>query len=195
MPNDPTFSYSTEAELVAALREGSEDAFVVLTDRYQERLYKLARGITLDSEESYDIVQEVFLTAFKAIGSFKAESRLSTWLHRITVNTALNWRRKWKRRFKWGHQSLDGFDQDYLDEFKTDQDNPETRYSQRELEKKIQEGLAGLPEQARTVFVLKEMEGLSYDEIADILKIKRGTVSSRLFYARKQLKEGLSNYL
>lgn len=195
MPTDSTTAYSTEAELVAALQEGSEDAFEALTNRYQNRLYRLAHGITLDPEESHDIVQEVFLTAFKAIGSFKAESRLGTWLHRITVNTALNWRRKWKRRFRWRHHSLDGFDQDYLDEFKTDQDTPENRYTQRELHEVIQDGLAGLPEQARTVFVLKEMEGLSYDEIADILKIKRGTVSSRLFYARKQLKERLSKYL
>ncbi|MCP4664759.1 MAG: sigma-70 family RNA polymerase sigma factor [Deltaproteobacteria bacterium] len=177
------------------LKQGHEEAFRVLVRRYQKKLFGIAYGITLDREESLEIVQEVFLKVFQKIHSFRGESSLSTWLHRITVNHCLNWQRRWKRRLKWRHQPLEREDGADYPELGSDEESPHSLYQGKEVERIFKEKLSGLPEEARTVFVLKELEGLSYDEIAKTLKIKRGTVSSRLFYARKRLKESLSNYM
>jgi RNA polymerase sigma-70 factor (ECF subfamily) len=184
-----------EGRLVSCLKERQEEAFRVLIRRYQGKLFSIAYGITLDREESLDIVQEVFLKVYEKIHTFREESRLSTWLHRITVNQCLNWKRRWKRRFRWHHQPLERDDAGDLPELGTDADYPETLYQKKEFARIFWQRLKELPEEARTVFVLKEVEGLSYDEIARVLKIKRGTVSSRLFYARKRLRESLKPYL
>ncbi len=149
----------------------------------------------MEREESLDIVQEVFLKVHQNIKSFRGDSGLSTWLHRITVNQSLNWQRKWKRRLKWRHQPLEKDEGGDYPELGDSQENPETLYHKGELEKALQEGLKELPETSRTVFILREIEGLSYDEIAEVLNIKKGTVKSRLFHARQKLKERLSEYL
>lgn len=180
-----------ETRLVALLKEGSEAAYRQLVRRYQDKVFRIAYGITLDREESLDICQEVFLQVFRSIASFRENARLATWLHRITINQALNWKRKWKRRFRWHHRPLDVQSGDDALEQGSDAYSPEHSYREKELEARFKEKLASLPEEARAVFVLKELEGLSYDEIAERLKIKRGTVSSRLFYARRRLKEAL----
>ncbi len=173
------------------LREGSEAAYRILVRRFQDKVFAIAYGITLDREDSLDICQEVFLQVFRSIGTFQENARLATWLHRITVNQALNWKRKWKRRFRWHHRPIEpesGIDDPQLG---SEEYNPEARYHQKELEARFKDELAALPEETRAVFVLKELEGLSYEEIAERLDIKRGTVSSRLFYARRRLKEAL----
>ncbi|MDM8522233.1 sigma-70 family RNA polymerase sigma factor [Desulfococcaceae bacterium HSG8] len=182
-----------EDRLVSLLKEGDEEAFRVLIRKYQTRLFNIAYGITLEREESLDIVQEVFFKVWQNIHTFRKDSALSTWLRRITVNQCLNWQRRWKRRFRWRHQPLEKDEWD-APELGTDDYHPGKLYDKKEIEKVVWENLNKLPEDARTVFVLREAEGLSYDEIADVLKIRRGTVSSRLFYARKKLKELLKNY-
>ena len=177
-----------ENDLVARLKKGQEAAYQILVRQYQDKLFYIAYGITLDSEESREIVQEVFIKVFRRIHSFRGDSKLFTWLRRITVNESLNWQRKLKRRFKWHHQSLEKEDTYDIVEDKSDMDDPEALYEKKELKKDLEEGLRSLPEDARTVFILKELEGLSYEEIARILKIQKGTVSSRLFYARQRLR-------
>ncbi len=167
----------------------------MLIQQYQDKLFSIAYGITLDREESLDIVQEVFLKVFQKIHTFREESRLSTWLHRITVNLCLNWQRRWKRRFRWHHQPLQREGATDRPELATNDDYAEALSERKEFEKVLWEGLKALSEEARAVFVLKEVEGLSYDEIAKTLKIKKGTVSSRLFYARKTLRGFLRPYL
>jgi RNA polymerase sigma-70 factor (ECF subfamily) len=181
--------------LVSGLKKGQEEAFRFLMRRYEKKLFSIAYGITLDREESLDIVQEVFLKVYEKVHTFREEARLSTWLHRITVNLCLNWQRRWKRRFRWHHQPLE---QDGLGDHResgTNDYHPQTLFERKECGKILREGLRALSEEARAVFVLKEVEGLSYDDIAEILKIKRGTVSSRLFYARKALRASLEPYL
>ena len=184
-----------EPGLIALLKQGSEDAFRHLVSIYRQKLFAIAYGITLDREESLDIVQEVFLQVHRNIHSFRGAARLSTWLHRITVNQCLNWRRKWKRRMKWRHDSLE--EDESVDQWEPAEDEnfPETLYHRKEIQKIVREKLARLPEDARAVLVLKEIEGLSYDEIARVLNIKRGTVSSRLFHARGKLKASLKKYM
>ena len=182
-----------ESRLVSLLKQGREDAYRVLIQKYQKLVFRIAYGITFDQEESLDITQEVFLKVYQNIHRFEQKSKLSTWLHRITVNEGLNWKRRWKRRLRWRHHSFEEAFQQDSHEPESDEEGPEDRYLKKEFSRKIQDVLLKLPEDARTVFVLKEMEGLSYEEIAETLNIKRGTVSSRLFYARKRLKDLLED--
>jgi RNA polymerase sigma-70 factor (ECF subfamily) len=195
VPNTLSKKPEDEARLVALLKAGDETAFRLLIRKYQSKLYSIAYGITLDREESLDVVQDVFLKVYQKIHSFRGESSLSTWLHRITVNMCLNWKRRWMRRFKWHHQPLEREEGGDYSELGTTETLPGTLYEQKELKEILWEQLKDLPEEARAVFVLKEIEGLSYDEIAKTLRIKTGTVSSRLFYARKKLRKGLKKVL
>jgi RNA polymerase sigma-70 factor (ECF subfamily) len=184
-----------ESKLVSLLKEGDEEAFRVLMQRHQDKVFGIAYGITLDREESLDIVQEVFVKVYERIHTFKGESKLSTWLHRITVNLCLNWKRRWKRRFRWHHDPIEAEDISKKADIEGEVERPDTLYENKELQEIFRESLKEIPETARAVFVLKEVEGLSYDEIAKALKIRKGTVSSRLFYARKKLKESLKAHL
>ena len=107
----------------------------------------------------------------------------------------IDWRRKWKRRSKWHHQPLETDDSFHIPELGSEENSPEDLIREKEFTRLFAEKLKSLPEEARVVFTLKELKGLSYDQIAETLKIKRGTVSSRLFYVRKKLKESLSEYI
>jgi len=188
----------SEAQLVAGLKKGDEEAYRTLVRRYEDRLFKVAFGILLDREEAWDIVQDVFFKVYQSIHTFKAQARLSTWLHRITVNHCLNWKRRWKRRLRQFHRPLDADSNDPLGRYPpigTEQYQPERQVREKQMAQHLWQYVAELPEEARAVFMLKEVEGLSYDEIAEVLGIKRGTVSSRLFYARKRIKKALAPYL
>lgn len=183
-----------DEKLVDGLKQRQEAAFGALIQQYQGRLFSIAYGITQDREESIDIVQEVFLKVFQHIDNFREKAKLSTWLYRITINQCLNWKRRWKARFRWRHQPLESEDSGDYSELGSDDNIPDKLYQDKEFKKKFLSELKKLPAEVRSIFVLKEMEGLSYDEIADTLKIKRGTVSSRLFYARLKLRQSLAQY-
>lgn len=183
-----------EEQLLARLKKGDEGAFAILVRRFQVKLFGLAYALIMDHEESQDIVQEVFLKAYQNIGQFRGQAKLSTWLHRITINQCLNWKRRWSRRRRWQHRSLENDGKDSFLELLTDHNTPEVLYQNKELQQRYWRALQALPEKARTVFVLKELEGLSYDEIATTLRLNRGTVSSRLHYARNYLKRLLKPY-
>jgi RNA polymerase sigma-70 factor (ECF subfamily) len=187
-------SQRDEKVLLAGLKRGEDQAYRQLVRKYQAKLVNIAYGITLDKEESLDIVQDVFLKVFTGINRFEGKSTLYTWIRRITINESLNWRRKWKRRFRWHHQSIDSEEQKTSRELGTSETGPERTYQKKELEKILNKGLNMLPDKARTVLILKEVEGLSYEEIGALLKIKKGTVSSRIFYAREKLKEYLRDF-
>ena len=178
-----------DEELVGLLQRGDEWAFQLLVRRFRKKIFSIAFGITLDTEESQDIVQEVFLQAYQSIGNFRGDASLSTWLHRITVNRCLNWKRRWARRFKWLHVSTDSTDDQSAAELESDLPSPESQVANTQIRQQIDNAMKMLPDQARAVFALREIEGLSYEEIADATGIKLGTVRSRLFHARKRLKE------
>ena len=178
-----------DEELLLRLQRGDEWAFQLLVRRFRKKIFSIAFGITLDVEESQDIVQEVFLQAYRSIVTFRGDSSLATWLHRITVNRCLNWKRRWARRLKWMHVSIDDAEEYPVTELESDQPTPESRVANAQVRQQIDNALKMLPDQARTVFVLRELEGLSYEEIADTTGTKLGTVRSRLFHARKRLKE------
>lgn len=184
-----------EKEFILRLKKGEQEAYRLLVRQYRSKLLHIALGITLDREESLDIVQDVFLKVYGRIHLFEGKSSLYTWLRRITVNESLNWRRKWKRRFRWHHESLEGEEEGHSIELKADEIDPEGLFQKKELEKIVHQGLNRLPEEARAILILKELEGLSYKEIARYLKIKEGTVSSRIYSAREKLKGYLSTVL
>ncbi len=194
MSNKVQAKKHAEHLLIERLKQGHEDAFVALMRQYRAALINVAYGITSDSEESQDIVQEVFLKVYSNIHSFNEKSSIRTWLYRITVNQSLNWLRTWKRRLKWQHRSLtqetssDGINQPELGSEKY---SPSDLFEEKEFAQRFEEQLKVLPKKTRAVFVLREHQGLSYDEIANILNIKRGTVSSRLYHARLKLKNAL----
>lgn len=176
-----------EQALVERLKKGQDWAYKVLVTRYQDRLLKIAYGITLDMEESREVVQDVFVSTFKHIQLFRGEAGLSPWLRKMTINACLNWKRKWKRRFKWHHTSLGPETDHLLYGAEKNSPTPESVLTDKEFENNLIEATHKLPEKNRLVFVLNTLEGLSYEEIALTLNIKKGTVSSRLFTARKQI--------
>jgi RNA polymerase sigma-70 factor (ECF subfamily) len=195
VPPNPNRQDLDETVLVAALKRKDESAFATLVQHYQKRLFGIAYGITLDREESLDIVQETFVRVFQKIDDFREDAGIATWLYRITVNLSLNWKRRWKRRFRRFHVSLDAEDTAESKALRNDRDGPDKIYLGGELEHRFRQALTELPEKLRSAFILKELEGLSYEEIGRILNVKKGTVSSRLFNARQRLKNSVKPYL
>ncbi len=182
---DATVHKDTEKALVERLKKGQKHAFNQLVSLYQERLFKLAYGITLDREDSLEVVQDVFFSVYHHIQTFRQDSTLATWLRKITLHHCLNWKRKWKRRFKWYHQSLE--QENDFEPAEENLNDPELLFREKQLEGALMKEIQLLPEKLRLVFVLNAIEGLAYDEIAELLNIKKGTVSSRLHLARKSL--------
>ena len=182
---------TNEQDLVERLKKGQKWAFNVLVNTYQARLLKIAYGVTLDREDSLEVVQDVFVSVFKNIRTFRQDASLATWLRKITINHCLNWKRKWKRRFKWHHDPIESEMDTTLLQANEKNRDPEMQFREKQLEKNFMKAVKMLPEKIRLVFVLNAIEGLSYEEIAKTLNIKKGTVSSRLFFARKNIIDAL----
>lgn len=184
---------TTETELIHRLKQGQQWAFDLLVHRYQDRLLKIAYGITLDHEDSLEVVQDVFVSVFRNVRTFRQDASLATWLRKITVNQCLNWKRKWKRRFRWHHDTIASENDPTLVQANTTGTDPEMLIRKKQMENKMMQAIKALPEKTRVVFVLNTFEGLSYEEIAQTLNIKKGTVSSRLHFARKNLVDSMES--
>ena len=182
-----------EKDLIDRLKQGQQWAFDLLVHRYQDRLLKIAYGITLDHEDSLEVVQDVFVSVFKNIQTFRQDASLATWLRKITVNQCLNWKRKWARRFRWHHDTIESENDSTLIQANRKSADPEILFRKKQMENKIMQAIKTLPEKTRVVFVLNTVEGLSYEEIAQTLHIKKGTVSSRLHFARKNLVKSMES--
>jgi RNA polymerase sigma-70 factor, ECF subfamily len=185
-----------EAALVADLKAGSEDAFGILIAQYHQPLYSLiARSLT-DSSYAADITQEVFIKVFRSIRGFHGESSLRTWLYRIALHEASNQRRWWSRHKKQEltiDSALESADsgEEGISLAATLADtggSPFDHAAQGELRARVEEALRQIPEVFRTVVVLREIEGFSYEEIAEILNVNIGTVKSRLTRGRSALR-------
>jgi len=185
---------ATDAELAAGVAAGNEAAIRLLTKRHNQTLYRTARAILRDDAEAEDAVQEAYIKAIRAIGTFRAEAKLSTWLVRITANEALERLRRTRR----GAQviALDGDLETPIEETMAHDENPSAqpeREAQRSearaiMERKIDE----LPDAFRTVFVLRAVEEMSVEDIAATLGIPEATVRTRFFRARALLRESLA---
>ncbi len=183
----PVSDHIDENALIKRLQQGQQWAYQVLVTQYQDRLLKIAYGICLDHEESREIVQDVFVNAIGHIHGYRQDAGLYGWLRKITINACLNWKRKWTRRFRWHHTSLEPDNEFLLNQLAMDGPTPESRLREKEYQKRLAKAIQGLGEKNRAVFVLKTLEDLSYEEISASLGIKKGTVSSRLSAARKQI--------
>jgi len=179
---------------VARARAGDAAAFDVLVGRYQDRVYNMARRLLRDREDALDAAQEVFLSAFRGLGSFADKARFSTWLYRVTVNRC---RDELRRRATVKHtrpQSLHALrdEDDGPFEPAARAPGPEARAEARETEALVARILDGLPDDAREILVLRDTERLSYDDMAAVLDVPVGTVRSRLNRARQLLRERLA---
>ena len=174
-----------DAVLIKLARRGDKDAFGQLFSKYRYRVMKLLSRYLRDSQEIHDVTQEVFIKAYRAFGEFRQDAAFYTWLYRITVNTAKNHIVSNDKRLN--ETSLSIIDLDSIDNNYSlrDIDSPEHQLLKEELETTIYQAIETLPEELQVALVLRELQGLSYDDIAEVMGCPVGTVRSRLFRARE----------
>jgi len=179
-----------DAELVASARAGDSQAFATLVGRYEARIARLVRGM-VQERDTEDVTQEAFLKAYGKLSSFDGRSSFYTWIFRIAANTAMDWRKRERRRM---HAPLpEGPEGE--DRVPSADLGPHAAATRRELARKIDEAIEALPDKYHEILVMREIEGLPYDEIAKRLGTSKGTVESRLFRARERLRERLASWM
>jgi RNA polymerase sigma-70 factor (ECF subfamily) len=186
-----------DLQLVERARDGDPEAFRALVVRYQRKVYAVALGIVKDPDLAWDVAQEAFVRVHAHLGDFKGESAFSTWVFRITTHLAIDSVRRERASRKDDVDELRDTDLGDAGEgiLATGLGNdPQANVLRSELLGKIREALETLPEKHRTILVLREIEGLSYEELAERLGIHKGTVMSRLFHARKKMQAALRDY-
>ncbi len=186
-------------ELVARCQRGDQRAFKILVERYQKRAYGIAIGVLRNPEDAMDAAQEAFVKVFRNIDGFKGDSSFYTWLYRIVVNVCIDHCRK--------HGKMKPVEYDETFRRKdeaaevvpltadTRPMHPGARFEQQELGEVLGQALDSLSENHRAIIILREVEGLSYEEIAEAMDCHLGTVMSRLHHARKNLQKALQPYL
>lgn len=179
-----------EASLMTELRSGSQPAFDWLVTHYHRPVFGLVAGILYDPSEAADVTQDVFLRAFRGIAGFRQGSSLRTWLYRIAVRQALN-----HRRWSWRHlRQLSSMDAEIgengqVAEFKAPGASPFDELASREVQQAVRKALGRVAENFRTAVILRDLEGLAYEEIAEVLDVSVGTVKSRILRGRRALRE------
>jgi RNA polymerase sigma-70 factor (ECF subfamily) len=179
-----------EADLVHELQAGSDAAFDYLVTYYHAGVFNLVYGILSDRADAADVTQEVFLRAFRGIRGFRQGSSLKTWLYRISVRQALN-----HRRWCWRHHrqqvSIDAEEEGkrFALDLKDSEATPYERLASQETQQAVRAALAQVPALFRSAVILRDLEGLSYEEVAEVLEVSVGTVKSRILRGRRMLKE------
>jgi RNA polymerase sigma-70 factor (ECF subfamily) len=186
-----------EAALVAELQAGSEEAFGYVLGVYKNPIYSLVAHILGNDADAADVLQNVFVKVFRGIGQFHGHSSLKTWMYRIALREALNYRRGWFRRHVHEAFSLDEESTEPVVALveKPDGDSPYETLELAERQKLVKAALAALPLPYRTVLVLRELDEMPYDQIAEVLGIAEGTVKSRLIRGRELLRRKLASAL
>jgi RNA polymerase sigma-70 factor (ECF subfamily) len=190
VPEDDAMS--TDAALVDAVRAGDATAYRGLVEKYQGRVYNVIYGLVRNREDAQELTQETFVKAYRNLHGFRSDSRFYTWVYRIAMNLAIDFTRRRKRA------PISGTDEDIGVRDSRGEiadvhhiDSPRKALERKQLHRAIMDALDQLPEQQKQVILLREIEGLSYREIAEVLDLVEGTVMSRLFYARKKLQKVL----
>ncbi|MGF1469101.1 MAG: sigma-70 family RNA polymerase sigma factor [Sandaracinaceae bacterium] len=189
-----------DADLVERVQGGDAEAFRELFDRYHRRAYAVALGVVKNPSDAKDVVQEAFVKVHRHIPRFQGSSSFYTWLYRIVMNLAIDHVRRRKNRRGVEYDDRLGRDDEevagdgtllprILDA------NPGRTVARKELLERIQAALDELPEYHRAVILLREVEGMSYEEMAEALDVPKGTIMSRLFHARKKMQAALSEYI
>lgn len=179
----------TEQELIRAAKGGDQSAFEQLVLEHQNRVFTLAFRIVNDREEAADLAQEAFLKAWQGLPNFQGESSFSTWLHRLTTNLCIDWlRRQTRRREIEPVASLDDEESGWAEPADPGQD-PQRQLERKELHRALARALQTLPDHHRQVLVMREVSGLSYQEMGQALDLDMGTVKSRIARARLALRK------
>lgn len=174
--------------LVERVQAGDQEAFGLLVSKYQRKLLRLVMRLVRDQAEAEDVVQEAFIKAYRALPNFRGDSAFYTWLYRIGVNAAKNWLAANGRRMQTVSDVV-GDDDEHIEEsvLLRDDETPDRILMSKEIGETIDVALAALPEDLRSAITLREIEGLSYEEIAQVMDCPIGTVRSRIFRAREAI--------
>lgn len=185
-----------DRELVRRAQQGDADAFRGLFERYHRRAYSLAYGVVRNPDQALDVVQDAFIKAHKHLGKFEGTSSFYTWLYRIVMNLAIDHIRKVKRvrnvdfEDTLAQQGTQGVSEDSLLPRILDE-NPSRTLIRKEMRAHISEALEELSENHRAVLIMRELDGMSYEEMAQAMGCSKGTIMSRLFHARKNMQKRL----
>lgn len=185
-----------DQQLVERAQRGDKQAFGLLVSKYQRKLVRLLSRFVRDSAEVEDVAQEAFIKAYRALPSFRGDSAFYTWLYRIGINTAKNYLVSQGRRAP----TTTEFDSEEAETFEEgdqlrDNNTPERMLQSKQIGETVKSAMEALPEELRTAIVLREIEGLSYEEIANIMECPIGTVRSRIFRAREAIADKLKPLL
>ncbi len=191
-----------EAAIIAELKAGSETAYAWLIGEFQQPVYGLVYRIVNDPADTADTTQDVFLKVFRGMKHFHGSSSLKTWIYRIALHEAAN-RRRWWFRHKARETSIDPVESEgasigdsAMQVALTDRaESPFDNVAHHEVQRRVEEELRKLPEPYRTTLILRDLEDMSYEEIADVLDISLGTVKSRLTRGREALRQRLASYV
>ena len=183
---------TSDQVLVERAQAGDRRAFDLLVLKYQQRIVKLVSRYVRDPAEALDVAQEAFIKAFRALDSFRGDSAFYTWLYRIAINTAKNYLVSMQRRPL--EYDLDAQGPELADRvpaLQTDE-SPEALAAQDELRRVVESAIASLPDELRTAIMLRELDGMSYEEIAQAMDCPIGTVRSRIFRAREAIDQAIT---
>jgi len=177
--------------LVERVQKGDKQAFDLLINKYQHRIISLVARYVSDQTEAQDVAQEAFIKAYRAIERFRGDSAFYTWLYRIAINTAKNWLVARKRRPPATDIDAADAEQYDMESRLKEQGTPENELMREEIKRTVFDTIADLPDDLRTAIMLREMEGMSYEDIAITMDCPIGTVRSRIFRAREAIDEKL----
>ena len=178
-----------ELRLIRRVQAGEAEAFEPLLRQHEKTVYHLALRMTGNAQDAEDLAQEAFLKAYRSLGAFRGESKFSVWLYRIVSNVCLDHLRREGRRPTVSLSTEDEDGEESEREIPDQRLSPERLLEQKLTREALQKGLRALPDEQRQILVLRELRGLSYEEIGEILTLEPGTVKSRIFRARKRLCE------
>ena len=177
--------------LVERVQKGDKRAFDLLIDKYQHRIVSLVSRYVSDQADAMDVAQEAFIKAYRAIDRFRGDSAFYTWLYRIAINTAKNWLVARKRRPPSSDIDAADAEQYDIDSRLKEQGTPENEMMREEIKRTVFDTIAELPDDLRTAIMLRELEGMSYEDIATTMDCPIGTVRSRIFRAREAIDQKL----
>ncbi|SCG82653.1 RNA polymerase sigma factor sigW Sigma-W factor [Proteiniborus sp. DW1] len=181
-----------EERIVCELKAGNYTVFKEIVDLFKNRVFGMAYKFTNSYEEAQDLSQEIFLKIYKEIGSFRFESKLSTWIYRISINTCLDWKRK-NSKIKILSTSIINDDDETVElDIKDDKPLPDEVFIQSESQREVHELVYGLPDKYKTVIIMYHFNNMSYQDISIALNIPERTVETRLYRARRLLKDELT---
>ncbi len=179
-----------ETEMISRCQQGDQAALKEIFDKYHKKVYRIAYGVVRQREDALDIVQEVFIKLFRSIRNFKGRSHFYTYLYRMAMNTAIDHKRKVGKPWM---SSLD--EEGSFEPSDEVEKGPERILLQKELEERVRLAMDKLPDEQKAALIFRDVEGLSYQEMAEAMGCSIGTVMSRLHYGRRKMQESLKDYV